>query len=81
VQAVHQTRLVSQVLLLAQAYQRLLPLVVVVAKAQTLPPTAVQAAAVILLAPQAEQAQQMRASLVVQIRQVSVLVAVVVLAQ
>jgi hypothetical protein len=53
-----------------------------VAKAQTLPPTAVQAAAVILLAPQAEQVQQIRVSMVVSVPQAaSVRVAVAVQAQ
>jgi pyruvate dehydrogenase E1 component alpha subunit len=58
------------------------PLVVVVAKAQTLPPTAVQAAAVIFLAPQAEQVPLMKVSLVVLVAQaVLVRVAVAVQAQ
>jgi hypothetical protein len=80
--AVRQMRQVSLVLLLAQTLRRLAPSVVVVAKAQTLPPTAVQAAAVILPAPQAEQVRQMRAWLVVSVAQVaSVRVAVAVQAQ
>jgi hypothetical protein len=66
---------------LERVLRRLLRQVVVVAKAQTVPPMAVQAAAVILLAPQAEQVQQIRVSLVVQQPQVTVRVAVAVQAQ
>jgi hypothetical protein len=77
--AVHQTRLVSQVLLLVQVLRQLAPSAAVVAVAQTQHQLAVQVVVAVTLS-QVQQVKQIKVSLVV-VHLVLVVLVVVVLTQ